>query len=689
MFKEIKGGTKVLIKDAFGVDFECWVPPVGYGCIADAGEDPETGELRKGILGKTDIIKRSEKPEEQYWEREVLPSWYNRKREAELEMQELDPDYVDDECEKIRERHWRRRLYGVWFWNNGVLTYITGLHWFVLNWWKFQGKYFDFRIPNMELFYVADYVIEDPDSLGLNEITKRKDGKTARLGAFLYEYPSRVANKHAGLQSKTDGDAWEVFKKAITAPWRKLPHFFRPKYNTTAGDDPNDELRFFNPSRRGRKKKSDVYEEPEALESFIDYESRGVLAYDGPELHRYGSDESGKNKDISIVERHGVVQFCSEVNGTFIGKQWYTTTVEEMESGGSEFKKLVKMCDRREKDANGRTKSGLYCYFLPAYRTLFFDKYGFPDEERAKTYYLNRRAVLANEPRELSSFIRKNPFTLAEAFRIDGEKCLYDPEKLNDQRDILTWRSDELVERGEFVWKNGEPFTEVEWSKNPNGRFKICRGFKNAAANKVIKRNDHFYPNNTFALRVGCDPFKFDKTKDQRRSNCASYAYKMYDALDKNNPFNDAFVVRYNHRAATTAMQYDDVLKMVWYFGCQVLFESNVDNWKDFFKMHKCEGFLMKLPGETEPGIYSDGQGRTLQMIADYTEAYINEHIKKVFFIELIDDWLEFDIGNTTKFDDSIGAGLTLIAARQKVYKRSIEGGRDIDDYFDTFKATG
>lgn len=687
MFKPIPGETKVLIKDAFGVDFECWVPPLGYGCLSDAGEDPETGKIVKGVIGKTDIIKRSNKPEEQYWEREALPNWYNRKREEELEMQEIDPDYVDEACEKVRETHWRRRLYGVWFYNNGVPTYVTGLHWFVMNWWKFQGKYFDFRIPNMEFFYVLDYCIEDPDCLGLTEVTKRKEGKTARAGAFIYEYVSRVANKHGGIQSKTDGDAWEVFTKAVTAPWRKLPHFFRPKYNTTAGDDPSEELRFFNPSRRGRKRKSDVYEEEAALESFIDYESRGVFAYDGPELHRYVSDESGKLKDVSIVERHGVVQFCSEIDGEFKGTQLYTTTVEEMESGGSEFRTLVKMCDRRERDENNRTASGMYCYFLPAYRTLYYNKYGVPDEEKAKVYYLNRRKILEKSPRELSSFIRKNPFNLSEAFRVDGEKCLYDSEKLNNQKDILSWRTEDLIERGNFEWKKGERFTEVEWHKNTNGRFQICRGFKNTGANKVVKRNERFYPNNTFALRIGCDPFKFNKVKDQRRSNCAAYAYKMFDALDKNNPFNDAFVVRYNFRAATTGMQYDDVLKLAWYGGCQVLFEKNVNNWEDYFKKYNCEGFLMRLPGETEYGIYADGQGNTHQLIADYTEAYIDAFIEKVYFIELIDDWLEFDIGNTTKHDDSMGAGYALIAARQKIYRRATDSGRDVNDYFDTYVA--
>jgi hypothetical protein len=95
----------------------------------------------------------------------------------------------------------------------------------------------------------------------------------------------------------------------------------------------------------------------------------------------------------------------------------------------------------------------------------------------------------------------------------------------------------------------------------------------------------------------------------------------------------------------------------------------------------------MRLPGEKEYGLYSDGQGRTHQQIADYTEAYINEFIHKVFFKSLIIGWLKFNLKKTTVSDEPMGAGYALIAVRQKIYKRAVDSGRDIFDYFDTYKA--
>ena len=139
--------------------------------------------------------------------------------------------------------------------------------------------------------------------------------------------------------------------------------------------------------------------------------------------------------EVDVWERHNVVRFCSELDGQYIGKLLYTTTVEEMESGGESFKKLWNASNQEDRNVHGRTSSGLFRFFTPAYKTLYFDKYGYANEERAKDYYLAERANLVNDDRALSSIIRRNPFTIEEAFRIDGERSLFNA--INSRRDIL------------------------------------------------------------------------------------------------------------------------------------------------------------------------------------------------------------------------------------------------------------
>jgi len=708
MFYPIDGGGTYEIPDnAFGFTYVCNLPPVGYGVNAITGKLEEVG-----------IIKRSEIEEEQFWERYTLPKEWHERRKVEKERQKYDRFYVDPYVESIRAREWKRRLCGVWFWNYNPKTkkserkYITGTHYLYATYWKFQGKFMDFRINDMEFWYVMKYVETDPNCLGINEITKRKLGKTAKLGCWLYDRTSRPPkNQHAGLQSKADPDAEEVMKKAIVHPWQKLPDFFRPIYDTMKSDDPN-ELRFFHTSRRGSTTENERDEE-DALESWIDYGASGEAVYDGPELDSYGSDEAGKTKKpVSIKERQNTVRYCSEIDGEFQHRRQYYTTTVEIEPGEEdnyEFQEMTAMSNPLERDDNGRTMTGLYTYFLPAQKGMYFDRYGYPDEERAVVYLLNTMKKLEEEgkTRELSSFKRKNPMTFKSAFSADGSQTLYDPELLNEQLDFISWRND-LTERGNLKWYKDSPFTldiideetgevketilnKIVWEANPYGKFEKVKGWWPTEPNKVFENGSAYLPNNNFKYRIGYDTFKYDKTKDKRRSNAAAFAYQIKDAMFPSD-YDDMFVLRYSFRPESRRLANMDVLMMSWLCGCQMLVERNAgDHYKEHYKEWNCTGFLMWLPGESEPGITTDGKGNTVQNICNYTEQYINEHHKKVYFKTLIrkeSGWMGFKIDDTQKFDEPMAAGFTLIAVRGKQYRKQSEATRNVENILPYNKAS-
>lgn len=702
MYNKIENGSVLEVKDnCFGFIFHCWVPPVGFGINSMTAE-----------LEETDIIKRSDVPEEQFWERIQLPQDYKKRRLAEKKVQSIDSSYYDPYLEDFRRADWRRRLCGVWFWRyNPELKiseciYITGQQYIYINWWVYQGKMMDYREPDRETFFVYQYCQEDPFCLGTNEIMQRKNGKTGRTGCVGYERTSRLSFHHCGIQSKSDDDGWGVFKKAFVQPWRKLPDFHRPVFDLMKGDDPNDELRFFATSRRGQQAEN---EDPEdALESWVDYGTSDEGAYDGPELHTYISDETGKTrKEVSVRERQRVVKMASIIDGEIKGFHMFTTTVEvdEDEEENVEFEQLTAQSNPLNRNENGMTISGLYTFFQPAYKYLHFDIYGFPDEERAKKTLLNERKKLEDEgdTRGLSSIKRKKPMTFREAFSADGTKTLYNPELINYQLDSIKWRIHQFIERGNLEWEGGYEFlienrerklvpNKIKWVPDPNGRFEKVVGWFPRDASSVYENNGWFVPNNNVSGRIGCDPFKYDKTKDKRRSNCAAFYYQMPDEIYPDNNFDDMFTLRYSFRPESTRLANMDILMMAWWCGCQVLFERNVNHWKSDFEFWKCSGFLTWLPNEVEPGVYTRGNAVTsaVQTICNYTEAYINKFISKVFFPTLMrkeSGWLGFKVEDTEKFDEPMAAGITLVAVKGKHYLKRNNFNENVESIIPMFKA--
>jgi hypothetical protein len=661
MFKAIDNGT---IEDVQGL--KCNLPPEGY-----------VYNILTGAVEKRGVYARSPKKDEQYWEAIKLPKDYIKLRDKEILGQREDSEFFDSNLEQFRQQEWDRRLNGFWFYNNGKATYITGLHYFYLNYWNLDTGLPKYRNTDKKYFYFMQYCIEDPECMGMVEITKRRQGKTFRGGVFLYEYVSRTRSARSGIQSKTGSDAKEVFRKAVVQPFKKLPDFFVPVYDQSKGLTPTSELRFYNTVIKGKKAAS--IRDEEELESMIDWKTSEAISYDGQKIHRYLGDEVGKTADVNVWERFLVTRYCHlDDEGRIIGKALLTTTVEDMEQGGAAFKKVWDNSNHTAKTGK-RTPSGLYRYFCPANETRYYDVYGYANEEAALNEILEERKLLHNDTRALSAIIRKEPLSWEEAFRIDGSKCLYDAMKLNGRMDTLSWKEN-LTTRGNFVWEGGIRDTKVIFEPSPNGRYEVVKLFdKEEDSNKIIKRGDLFFPNNN-GFVMGVDPVDHNTSEDGRRSNGAGLVLQKYNEAQKEDKYNYAFVAKYVYRPESVQVFYEDMIKLAVYYGCQVLFENQKIGLLHYFNDRGYGKMLMWLPERQQEGIAASP--KTHQHIAELTESYINDYCDKIYFKDLVTDWLEFDISNTTKFDAAMAAGYALIADQVKLSKQDFSALRDVTTYF-------
>lgn len=686
MYTPYKGGTVEKIE---GIDI--YVPPIGkvWNPITDN-------------LDQIEILFKHLPKKDQYWRPTELPDKWKELRKEEKKIQESDPDYFNPKLEAFREQEWHRRLSGVWFMNNGKPTYITGLHYFYLCYWKIDIGLPTFRMPDRELFLFVQYCVEDPNCLGLIEVTKRKQGKTFRAGVFSYEYISRTKNAYGGIQSKTGDDARDqVFSKSIITPFKHLPDFFRPVYDTAKGVTPKTELKFFHTTKKGKASLEEERNEEE-LESIIDWKTSGKFGYDGPKLHRYIGDEVGKTVDIDVKERHDVVKFCCMVDEDIIGKMYYTTTVEDRESGGEAFEKLWDDSNFHEKNANGRTRSGLYRYFLPAYKTMYFDKYGIPDEEKAKDFFRKERDALKDDPQALASFIRKNPFTIEEAFITDGEDCVFNAMVLNERLGYLNLNPN-VTNTFDFEWENGVD-GNVQFVENTvSGKFEVAWFPAVEDRNKVSKifrgGVEIFKPQNDSKFCIGCDPISYGKTVDSRKSKAAAYVFRKFD-INADHGKNERdyeshnFVVEYLHRPQEPEIFYEDMIKLCRFFGCQILVENQKNNVLTYFKQRGYEEFIMHRPETTftKDGNSQDVEGipSSSVMIDTYTgrlQTFTIKHGHRIKFKRLIKDMLLFDPSNPRVHDATVGAGFALLA-REKIVEEDLPPIQ-VEELFNTYDNTG
>ena len=628
----------------------------------------------------------------QVWKRIPLPKELSRISSMD-EWEEM-PREFRARFRPYIEEEFRRRREGFWFYNEGEPIYVTGRHYMMIQWTKLDIGYPYFLNFQREIFLHMVACEADPRCIGQLYTKCRRSGYTNICSAVLVDEATQVKDKLMGIQSKTGKDAQEnIFMKKVVYMFRNYPFFFKPIQDGTT--NPRMELAFREPSKRITKKNK-TSQTGEALNTVINWKNTTNNAYDGEKLHLLYLDEAGKwERPTDIKDAWRIQRTCLIVGRKIVGKALVGSTVNPMDKGGKQYKDLWKDSDPLERNANGRTVSGLYRLFIPAQDSLegFFDIYGKPvtnDPESivegidgesisigSKTYLKNERASLKHDPSELNEVTRQFPFTEDEAFRDSIEGSLFNIGKIYQQIEY----NDELfpnpVVRGNFIWK--EKDKEAVFSADINGRFRISWLPPNEQRN-VIKtdRGKKVAP---FADRGcgGVDSYDLDATLDGRGSKGALHLYNKFHI---ENPSN-MFVVEYASRPDLAKIFYEDVLMASFFYGYPLLVENNKYGIVRYFESRGYDGYLMDRPEHLKgasstanvktKGIPSNSQD-VIQAHAHAIEAYIHDHVGinydsgemgRMYLNDTMEDWIGFKIDKRTKFDLTISSGLALLAAQK------------------------
>jgi hypothetical protein len=667
---------------------------------------------------RSQILFHGSRKSMQLWQRIPMPEELQRIRSMDEWLEK--PAEFRKKFHSYIEQEFQRRRDGVWFYNNGEPTYITGRHYMFLQWSKIDIGYPSYLAFQKEIFLHMAACEADPRCFGQLYTKCRRSGYTNICSSVLVDEASQVKEKLLGIQSKTGKDSQEnIFMKKVVAIFRSYPFFFKPIQDGTT--NPRMELAFREPSKRITKRNK-TSNRGDALNTVINWKNTTNNAYDGEKLHMLYLDEAGKwEKPADIREAWRIERTCLIVGKRVVGKALVGSTVNPMGKGGKEYRDLWADSDPNERNNNGRTRSGLYRMFIPAYDALegFFDKYGNPViddpsqsvhihgdvvgidgeaiDQGSKTYLKNERHSFKDDPSELNEIIRQFPFTEDEAFRDSIEGSLFNIGKIYQQIEHNDSLYPSPIVQGNFVWRTKDE--EVVFSPDPNGRFRVAwLAPKHLRNIKVEDRGKKVAPNGHIGVG-GVDSYDLDATVDGRGSKGALH---MYNKFNMDVPGN-TFVVEYASRPDLASIFYEDVLMCAFFYGYPILIENNKYGIARYFESRGYDGYLMDRPSHLRnnssnsnvrtKGIPSNSQD-VIQAHAHAIEAYIHDHVGinpeegemgKMMFNRTLEDWIGYKIDKRTKFDLTISSGLALLAA-QKSKKEKPRTSFDDRKFFRTYK---
>ena len=664
------------------------------------GQVIEIQNLRIALPATNEPFKRSEKKEDQYWQKAEYPKELSRIK-SRFDWEDYDTEFKEKWYDYI-DKEFTRREEGFWFYNNGTPTYITGTHYMYLQWSKIDVGAADYREANRLFFIFWEACKADNRCYGMCYLKNRRSGFSFMSSAELVNQATISSDARFGILSKSGADAKKMFTDKVVPISINYPFFFKPIQDGM--DRPKTELAYRIPASKLTRRKLDdnvKLKELQGLDTTIDWKNTGDNSYDGEKLKLLAHDESGKwERPDNILNNWRVTKTTLRLGSRIVGKCMMGSTSNALDKGGNNFKKLYYSSDVTKRNRNGQTSSGLYSMFIPMEWNYegFMDTYGSPVFIREKNivkgidgieietgvieHWENEVDGLKDDQDSLNEYYRQFPRTEMHAFRDETKESLFNLTKIYQQIDYnLESNNIAAVTTGSFQWENGIKDSKVIFSPHRDGRFKISWVPPVNLQNKIINKNNGKYPGNEHIGAFGCDSYDISGTVDGKGSNGSLHGLTKFSMEDA--PPNH-FFLEYISRPQTAEIFFEDVLMACIFYGMPILAENNKPRLLYYFKRRGYRGFSMNRPDKTwnklsttekEIGGIPNSSEDIKQAHAAAIESYIEEYVGMsenghgdMYHQKTLEDWAGFNINNRTKYDASISSGLAIMACNKNRY---------------------
>lgn len=467
----------------------------------------------------------SDKPkEDQFWVKTPHPKKFSSKKD---EM-----DWV--------WREERRLIYGLFFMNNGQMTYINGLHYEYMQYYD-NGFDVDFWEEHRLYCYFLEFSKKLPTNWGDFTIKCRRAGVTQIHNVDVIR-TARQYNRYCGLMSTDLEKVKSVQFKPIRNALSKYPKQFRPIFKTSGGRLPERQIEFIN-------EKAD--DERNFLGGWIKPLATSPTAFDGEKLHQLKVDEVLKFmavRPMTIITPQ-LKAMKLQHTGEIIGKCSMFSTMGTDDKGMKyaiqEGQSLWDGSNYDELNEAGWTASGFIRYFMSCYDIMEIDRYGFPNREVAQIKQESVLNQIIDKHGEGSiehiRELRENPRTIDDVFNSPKLGTTFNRDGRISARKIAV-RNTPIAQRpyktGKFIegvdgnvyFSTNEEYKDYGWYisldviANPNPCKKYGVVWKLPTDPEGV---------------VGYDPVKLDETTSTKISDPAIVIYKKNDHHAKSGVTNE------------------------------------------------------------------------------------------------------------------------------------------------------
>lgn len=646
--------------------------------------------------------------------------WYRREEYLEYDWN-VDPEAGDlwynvasPEQWKLFDEEIERIHVGDWIMINGIPTYFNPDCYFFHQWFTLliEDIHPKYKETSLEYYQFVELCEDDPLTLGDCGIKGRRVGLSSMRASRKLRIAVVEDNTLSGIVSKTGTDAYEMYLM-VKNGLEKLPGFLTPELAKVTDKEIHIAKQTSRISKHNKLLSAD-----KGKNNRVNWLDTAENAYDGRRARDIVIDEAAKWERVNVQICLSKISDTLLVGGSVGGYVSVFSTVNKGDKGGDNFRKIWDGSDHA-KAVNGMTATRLKRFFIAGFKGFYgyIGKYGesiintptaeqreylesfidpstgkraCPDPTIGAKEWLDRlRKLVENDPELLAEQVRKYPYVWQEVFKGSNNRCNFDLEALNEH--IVNMEAEaeslglkEMGRQGKFTKRsNGEKCFE----DTKSGFWHILEFLKPGDDNKVIYIGNIKCPNNGAFGCAGLDPFAHSKLALEDGSDACIIIMKRYDALDPECSYMP--IAMFLGRPNTKPDFFDQLYFGLEYYGIKVLGERAPTDWIDYAKDKKVRlatededapkkvGFLMctkRANGSEVYGINPQDKEAREQHLTEMVE-YAKFNLKKIKFIALLKDMVNFDFSNRTAYDACMAFGYAIMGLKdwQKIEKVDVK----------------